>query len=382
MARVRWVVPVLLLVLAPAVFAAPRKAATRPPKQLHKVGDHWTPYNPPDPATFPANAKVHTIVRGDTLWDLASTYYGNAYLWPQLWEANTYITDAHWIYPGDPLLVEGEAGSGDVSTTTGLSGESTTTGGVEQDSGPMTAEMRASAPFPLGSEADILCWGYLGHPDEPMPNRIVSFEDVETKYTRMTMSQDIGVATGDIVYLEGGTSTGLTPGETYLVVKRDEIIRHPKTHEILGRHYDYRGQMRILCATEDQATAIVTQACSDINLGDRLKPMPVLPIPLVRLTEMTTVCTPPSGKTAGFIVNSKDNRLALGVGAVIQINLGADDFVQPGDFLTVFRENPVEGNPRQLLGEIGVLTAENHTATARVVRMRYAMRVGDRVELK
>lgn len=382
MARVRWVVPVLLLVLAPAVFAAPRKAATRPPKKLHLVGDHWTPYNPPDPATFPASAKVHTIVRGDTLWDLASTYYGNAYLWPQLWEANTYITDAHWIYPGDPLLVEGEAGSGDVSATTGVSGDSTTTGGVEQGSGAMTAEMRASAPFPLGSEADILCWGYLGHPDEPMPNRVVSFEDVETKHTRMTMSQDIGVATGDIVYIEGGTSTGLTPGETYLVVKRDEIIRHPKTHEIIGRHYDYRGQMRILCATEDQATAIVTQACSDIHLGDRLKPMPALPIPLVRLTDMTTVCTPPSGKTAGFIVNSKDNRLALGVGAVIQINLGADDFVQPGDFLTVFRENPVEGNPRQLLGEIGVLTAENHTATARVVRMRYAMRVGDRVELK
>ena len=59
-----------------------------------------------------------------------------------------------------------------------------------------------------------------------------------------------------------------------------------------------------------------------------------------------------------------------------------DDFVEPGDFLTVFRENPRPGSPRQVVGEIGVLTAESRTATARVVNMRYEMRIGDRVEMK
>src|SRR5581483_9705383 len=97
---------------------APATKSTHPPRELHKVGDHWTPYNPPDPSTYPANSKTYTIKAGDTLWALGKQFYGNSYLWPQLWEANTWITDAHWIYPGDVLLIEGEiTGTGQTATT-------------------------------------------------------------------------------------------------------------------------------------------------------------------------------------------------------------------------------------------------------------------------
>jgi nucleoid-associated protein YgaU len=116
MVCVRRVAPVLLLLMALPAFAQP-KQSSRPPRDLRMVGDHWTAYTPPDPATYPANARTHTIKAGDTLWALAQQYYGNAYLWPQLWESNTWITDAHWIYPGDVLLVEGEAGQVAVATT-------------------------------------------------------------------------------------------------------------------------------------------------------------------------------------------------------------------------------------------------------------------------
>src|SRR5688572_28495071 len=117
MVSVRRVAPFLLLVIATAAFAQPQSSPT-PPRQLHRVGDHWTPYNPPDPATYPAGSKTHEIKSGDTLWALAQHYYGNAYLWPQLWESNTWIIDAHWIYPGDVLLLEGE-GAAAASTAEG-----------------------------------------------------------------------------------------------------------------------------------------------------------------------------------------------------------------------------------------------------------------------
>src|SRR4030042_3751758 len=74
-----------------------------PPRPLHKVNDHWTPYDPP--TEFPPDAQVYTIVKGDTLWDLAQKFLGNPFLWPQIWEQNKYIRDAHWIYPGDPLVI-------------------------------------------------------------------------------------------------------------------------------------------------------------------------------------------------------------------------------------------------------------------------------------
>ncbi|HET7712243.1 MAG TPA: LysM peptidoglycan-binding domain-containing protein, partial [Thermoanaerobaculia bacterium] len=80
MVRVRWVALVLLLAMTVAAFGATPKSSSRPPRELHRVGDHWTAYNPPDPATYPAGARTHTIVRGDTLWALAQKYFGNAYL--------------------------------------------------------------------------------------------------------------------------------------------------------------------------------------------------------------------------------------------------------------------------------------------------------------
>ena len=93
MVSVRRVAPILLLVMAFPVFAATKtaKSSGRPPRQLHRVGDHWTAYNPPDPSTYPPSSQTYAIKQGDTLWGLANQFYKNAYLWPQLWEANTWI---------------------------------------------------------------------------------------------------------------------------------------------------------------------------------------------------------------------------------------------------------------------------------------------------
>lgn len=375
MVRVRCVVSILLFMAAvPLAYA---NAATNPPTELHKVGDHWTPYNPPDPATFPAGAKVHTIEKGDTLWDLANKYYGNPYLWPQLWEQNTYITDAHWIYPGDPLLIQGET-AGDATAV----GEGEFEMTAQESEGGMTATLADSGakPMPLGKESDIYCYGYLATEDENLPNSIRMFEDVETRYVKRSDEQLAGMTVGDIIFIDGGTATGLVAGETYLVVMPWKVVYHPVTKERVGRHYDFRGQVKILCANDYDSTAVVVQSCRDMHIGDRLKPVPQIPIPIVRTPEMVTYCDPGSDKAQGYIVGAKDYDWALGEGSVVEINLGRDDLVEPGSFLTIFRDNPY-GGPRILLGELGVLTAEGKTATGIITQMRYSMEVGDRVEV-
>ncbi len=389
MVSVRRVAPVLLLVMAIPVFAAAKKSS-HAPRELHRVGDHYTAYNPPDPSTYPANAKTYTIKAGDTLWALGNQFYGNAYLWPQLWEANTWITDAHWIYPGDTLLVEGEATSsasaqtGTAATTTPAA-ETSSADQTPTSTAPLTtAEISpvAGPPIALGTEWDIYCYGYTGDPNEAMPNHISSFEDVEVLFQPGAEEQTNGVSAGDLIYISGGTATGIMPGDIYLVVEPEGLVYHPRTNALLGRYYDFRGQVKIICADEHNARAIVTQSCKEIHAGAKLKPWPQLPIPLARIPALPAFCDDPTGKTGGFIVSSSGWEGALGEGNLVTIDLGRDDQVQPGDFFTVWRESPVVGQPRQVLGEIGILTTEAHTATARIMAMRRTMEPGDRIEAK
>lgn len=398
MVSVRRVAPVLLLVMATSAFA--QKQSSTPPRDLHRVGDHWTAYNPPDPSTYPAGAKTHEIKQGDTLWALAQTYYNNSYLWPQLWEANTWITDAHWIYPGDVLLVDGEgaaaaaaASASTESSTAPLStvtprasgtGETTSLFATTQANGITVARLAAeNRPLALGTESDIYCYGYIGDPNEPMPNVIASHENADVKYVPLAdRERPSDAASGDLIYINGGTETGLVAGDTYLVVQPAELVKHPVTGVVVGRQYDYLGQVRILCLEDGRARGIVVQSCREIPIGARLKPVPQLPIPIARVPDPAAWCDAPTGKTSGYIVDSREWELGLVEGNLVQIDLGSDDAIQPGDFLTVSRPSERQDQPPMTLGQIGILTTQAKTATAIVLHARRELFIGDKVELR
>jgi hypothetical protein len=370
----RVVVPVL-----PA-FGAARKSSSHPPRELYRVGDHWTAYTPPDPATWPAGSKTYTIKQGDTLWGLAQQFFKNAYTWPQLWESNTWITDAHWIYPGDVLLIDSEAVPiSEANPNPNLN--------PNPNAGPapvLQPTSSVASPIPLGTEFDVYCYGYIGDPSEPMPNSIQAYEDAEMRYQAGNLTQDIGGSAGDLVILNGGTATGLVAGDTYIIVQAGGLVTHPgKRTQIVGREYSYIGQLRVLCADDHHARGLITQSCDDIHVGARLKPLPQIPIPLARIPAIPEFCDPSSGKHNGYIVSAQGGwDTALGEGLLVQVNLGQAEQIQPGDFLTVYRDNVGPGQSRQVLGEVGILTTNTHTATGKIVAMRYSMKIGDRVEIR
>ena len=412
MVSVRRVVPVLLLAVAIPIFGAPKKSSSHPPRDLHRVGDHWTPYNPPDPSTWPAGSKTYTIKSGDTLWGLASQFFKNAYMWPQLWEGNTWITDAHWIYPGDVLLIDSETAQqvaaaanpthGDMLPPppalmpTPPANESSSTGGVTSSAGSTIAAGGdgyvtagdgvggSRNPVPLATEADVYCYGYIGDDTEPTTSTIPGYEDSEMRYQKGATVQSISGSTGDLVLINGGTSSGLVAGDTYILVENGSLVGHPgKRGKVVGREYLYCGQVRILCADDRHARGLITQACSEVKVGVRLKPLPQIPIPLARIPDMPAFCDPSSGKRNGFIVSAQGGwNEALGEGLLVEVTLGQSDQIQPGDFLTVYRNDVAPGQPYQVLGEVGILTTNTHTATGKIVAMRYSMKIGDRVEIR
>ena len=48
---------------------------------------------------------VHTVMTGDTLWDISAQYFGDPVRWPEIWEMNRYLTNPNYIYPGLMILI-------------------------------------------------------------------------------------------------------------------------------------------------------------------------------------------------------------------------------------------------------------------------------------
>ncbi|RJP19637.1 MAG: LysM peptidoglycan-binding domain-containing protein [Deltaproteobacteria bacterium] len=59
----------------------------------------------PAEANAPAGGIVHTVVEGDTLWDLSAKHLGSPWKWTGIWERNRFITNPHYIYPGIKVVI-------------------------------------------------------------------------------------------------------------------------------------------------------------------------------------------------------------------------------------------------------------------------------------
>ena len=73
-----------------------------------------------DPSNIREDAPVeYTVVRGDTLWDIAGRYLNEPWKWSEIWEANPQIQNPHLIYPGDRVELEYINGRASILLTQG-----------------------------------------------------------------------------------------------------------------------------------------------------------------------------------------------------------------------------------------------------------------------
>jgi hypothetical protein len=59
------------------------------------------------PASYNDQTTDYVIKQGDCLWNLAFTFLGNPFQWPQIWQNNTYIQNPDLIFPGNILKIPG-----------------------------------------------------------------------------------------------------------------------------------------------------------------------------------------------------------------------------------------------------------------------------------
>ncbi len=384
------------------------KGPHHPPMTGKMVGDHWTPYTPPDPESYPLGSQVYIIVAGDTLWDLAGKFLTNAWLWPQLWDVNQYITDSHWIYPGDPILVPGAptviseapppAAPEPVPAPTPVVEEEPEE--VAEAPPPPPPLPRPPALVPVALDSEIYCSNFITQAFEP-PALFIE-EKEEGGKTLLTV--------GDVVFLSQGAQSGVEAGQIYSVVTPEHDVWHPvRAKELIGTSVRSIGRIKVLAVQGESATAEIIEACDDMGVGDYLMPFEEVPVPLSTPVAFQEYGVELKGENDGYIVHVMDNKLSFGQGDIVNIDMGTDSGVQPGDVFTIFREwggevefasaqSYIEGQQQRaeklakegeavrysqaILGQLVVIGAREKTATAKVLVAVREMCVGDRVELR
>ena len=382
--------PLFFLALFVLAFGAlALTAADQPPRDLKTVGDHWTAWDPP--TEFPEGSEVYIIQKGDTLWDLSNQFYSDPYLWPQLWERNRYILDAHWIYPGDPLVVGVEITPIDEVTDTG-EGDGDEMADADAGAAGLIIDRSSSPPSPLGAEDDIYCSGFIADSSHPFDYEIIGSEAAwnvdsapgETLAYGNTSSFILNLSLGMIAYVNGGREGDMMPGTVYTVVRPQGLVRHPTSGDVVGEMYSYRGRVRILSVQDKTGIAEIVHSCHPITVGDLLKPFTPEPVPLARRSGLIGINDPVSHDAlndAAAIVYSGENLFSLGAGHMVYIDRGTADDLAPGDLFTIYRQ-PQPGLPPLVVGELAVLSVGESASLARIIESRHIIHVGDRLDPK
>jgi len=316
---------------------------------------------------FTGNASLHTVRRGDTLWDICDHYFRNPYQWPRIWAFNPQIQNPHWIFPGDQVRLRGT----ELATATPSSGSQLID--RRRQVPPETIFLRNQGFI---EDDNTNNWGEItGSPEEKM-----ILTDLDSVYLRIVSNHDLKVGQELTIY-RPGRSVGS------------------------GRLIQIQGTARVDQWNPDTrvARAKITEALDAIERGARVGPV-------ARRFEVV----PPTRNDKDIstrILTSVQPHGLFGQNQIVFVDQGDEAGLKPGNRLFVIRkgdawhrtqttgssakrialedESPAATEtvpkprdsstlPEEVLAELRVINVRKNTAMCIVTASQHEIEAGDR----
>ncbi|MDI6739060.1 MAG: LysM peptidoglycan-binding domain-containing protein [Candidatus Edwardsbacteria bacterium] len=342
---------------------------------------------------------THVVAQDETLAKIATQYFGNAFSWPLIWEANKdKVQDPHWVYPGQelvipPLSAAGPVGAPDTSKpdTVAVTSEpapaETVPAAVEPEPEPEPAREEPAAKVrqiglvaklkPVVSEEMALKGGYISPVDEKPLGHIVAF--------RKDLIDKEHLYTNEKIYINLGARDGVKAGDRYAIYRQSGRVKHPVTKKAMGRKIQIVGMIQVDEAEERTAGARIVKCYQPLGRKEAIKPYLDVIIP----TDLTPL--PATKALEGYIIAFAEPREMNTLNEIVYIDRGTADGIMPGDVFEIYRpQNKVKDPDRKMksnlpaivLGDLQVLAVRNGTATAYVNSITIeGIKEGDHIRL-
>jgi len=212
------------------------------------------------------------------------------------------------------------------------------------------APTAATAPRVAG-ESSLYCAGYIRLQKLPqMPEIVGALEEQEQRT----------YGDGDVVYLNAGSQQAIKEGQSFQIIRPRGKVKgvHQQKHGFLGNYIQEIGQLRVFKVNSNTSAARITFTCDPALLGDLLAPIPDRESPLLRAAGDLDQFAEPSGKPTGRLMMARDNREMVTRNDIVYIDLGGEDKVNPGDYLTIYRPLGT-GNITRIDNEENARTRDN-----------------------
>ena len=201
---------------------------------------------------------------------------------------------------------------------------------AQQPARPQMQAPPAESALRVAGRSALYCAGYIQFQKFPDLPEIVG---AEQEQEQRTFSQ------GNVVYLNAGSREGIKEGQEFQIIRPRGDVKsvHRQKHGYLGMYVQEVGELQIIKVSENTSAAQITFSCDTALLGDLLREVPRRESPLARPETTLDRFADPSSKQTGRLMMARDGREMVTKNDVVYIDLGAEDNLNRGDYLTIFR---------------------------------------------
>ena len=377
--------PLLMLCLAATAVRAQAPGGGSSEVEGTEVQQPQTQRPPPEQGqvqTAPPEgpSQVHTVEKGDTLWDLSSKYLGSPWYWPKVWSYNPQIANPHWIYPGNQVRFypgNGEETPARAEQVTGGDEDELQAGqAVEGDDDVQMVRL----PVETKTREIILKDGFV------TPNEVEAAGTLVGSYAESEM-----LSPPDVVYLEFKDKSAVQVGASYLVYRTVGKVYHPRSGKFLGYQTQVLGTVKVNRTSDPKVRATLEKSFDEIGRGARIGPA------RERLFETVAPTANAVSLQNLMVVAQLETSLTMaGEQTRVLVDAGSAQGVQVGNVFTVIRQadpilsdlgvdpsvNQDKSLPVEEVGRCMAVDVREGVTTCLLLRSYREVVVGDRVELR